>query len=163
MDAASFQNTIQEALASWDHKLKTHNEQIDDDHVLLLQTSLELFRVIDEHAQPDVVNKTLSLLQSYVNDHFKAEEALMMEAGYPGIEAHRREHENLARACDLVIEEYHIGYRRLSSALRQFLQHFLVFHIPRMDEPMVAWLRKHHSPDSLKDMGLPRRPGQGYP
>lgn len=42
---------------------------------------------------PVHVMRTLSLLNDYVRNHFQKEESLMSEFNYPGLEAHRRQHQ----------------------------------------------------------------------
>jgi len=59
----------------------------------LLQQATEAFI---HQASPSEVNAILLDLSGYTLSHFRAEEELMDSIAYPGIETHKREHEQLA-------------------------------------------------------------------
>jgi hemerythrin len=59
----------------------------------MLQRATKAFM---RHASPSEVNAILLELGGYALNHFREEEALMATSGYPGAEAHRREHEGMA-------------------------------------------------------------------
>lgn len=78
---------------SWNPSLKIGHDLIDSQHV-------ELFRLFDEFIEGSARgagrDSLLALHQSlkdYTNEHFRAEEALMEDAGYPKLSQHRREHQ----------------------------------------------------------------------
>jgi hemerythrin len=59
----------------------------------MLQKATEAFI---RQASPAEVNAILLDLSGYTLSHFRAEEKLMSSLAYPGIETHKREHEQLA-------------------------------------------------------------------
>ncbi|OSM02293.1 bacteriohemerythrin [Magnetofaba australis] len=67
----------------------TGNEQIDDDHRELW----ELFQSIKAAPKDqERVLESMRLLSDGWVEHFKREEAVMAQAGYPGLEAHKTLH-----------------------------------------------------------------------
>lgn len=80
-------------ITKWSDALKTSNPKIDEQHQELFQ---HFNRFIHARLQGDPMDealKTLSYLESYTRDHFFYEEAFYKRRMFPGITAHREEHE----------------------------------------------------------------------
>ena len=83
--------------AEFDDTLVTGNEMIDSQHRELIGKINDLLRSCEDHADRKGAVRMLNYLADYTEFHFKAEEQLQEEIGYPGIKEHKAKHEELRR------------------------------------------------------------------
>lgn len=84
--------------ASFDDSLITGNKMIDSQHKELIERINNL--LIKAENKPDKVDsiKMLDHLAEYTEFHFKEEENLQKEIGYPGMAEHLKKHEELRQS-----------------------------------------------------------------
>lgn len=126
-------------MIQWTPALATGVPLLDEQH----QT---IFRWLAELESATAEQRTLfgayaiTRLQSYVRDHFAAEEALMRAAGYPDLVAHVAEHEAFRRRlAELQVQAM---VRDASADTVAFLRDWLVNHIGKTDMSYVPCLGK---------------------
>ncbi len=85
-----------------------------------------------EEAQAAATRAAAELLD-YTATHFADEEALMQGAGYPDLEAHRREHAELLSKVHDMDMRAGFGERSLPAEMSRFLLAWLVGHIQTSD------------------------------
>jgi hemerythrin len=126
-------------MIQWTPALATGVPLLDEQH----QT---IFRWLAELESATAEQRTLfgayaiTRLQSYVRDHFAAEEALMQAAGYPDLPPHRAEHEAFRRRlAELQVQAM---VRDASADTVAFLRDWLVNHIGKTDMAYVPCLGK---------------------
>lgn len=126
-------------MIQWTPALATGVPLLDEQH----QT---IFRWLAELESATAEQRTLfgayaiTRLQSYVRDHFAAEEALMQAAGYPDLAAHVAEHESFRRRlAELQVQAM---VRDASADTVVFLRDWLVNHIGKTDMSYVPCLGK---------------------
>lgn len=115
-----------EALAWQEHYL-TGLPQIDDEH----RRILELINLLDPDRiefSPKQLGRTLDELQSFIRRHFDHEQALMEEASYPMIGAHRRLQSVFARRLEEFVARHRAG-ESIGVELHAMLQRWVVDHI----------------------------------
>ena len=76
---------------------------IDSQHKELIGRINDLLRSCEEEADLRAAVKMLNYLADYTEYHFGEEEALQAAIGYPGIEEHKKKHEELRKT----VEELH--------------------------------------------------------
>ena len=81
--------------AVFDDNLVTGNEMIDGQHKELIEKINRLLDSCENGNDKRVAITTLDYLADYTEFHFGEEEKLQESIGYPGIEAHRKEHDKL--------------------------------------------------------------------
>lgn len=81
--------------AVFDDNLVTGNEMIDGQHKELIDKINKLLDSCENGNDKRVAITTLDYLADYTEFHFSEEEKLQEEIGYPGIEAHKKEHDKL--------------------------------------------------------------------
>lgn len=82
--------------AVFDDTLVTGNKMIDSQHEELIHRINELLKNCESESVDRIkAVKTLDFLADYTEYHFGEEEKLQKEIGYPGYEAHLKEHEAL--------------------------------------------------------------------
>jgi hemerythrin len=123
--------------------------EIDEQHKALQECVTRLVDAKDEQQRELAVFFTLREFDHYARVHFAVEEALMRIFGYPGIEAHMREHavfvEYVASMQKLVL------HRDMRDELALFLQDWRAKHVRREDRNCADYLLA----DSFRLAGKP--------
>ena len=83
------------ALVRWDDKYLLGQEQVDAEHRSLFDLINDFYDAYMEDRDRNRVLALFNRLVDYAQKHFTNEERLMVEAGYPDLDAHRQHHERL--------------------------------------------------------------------
>jgi len=75
-------------------------------------------------------------------EHFQMEEAFMRDTSYPGVEAHKTEHDLLIQQVADLEEKHTAGSMTISLAVMAFLKDWLEHHILEADRQLVVHLGK---------------------
>lgn len=127
----------------WDTRLETGIDEIDSQH-------RELFKRIDSlelsmfGGKPKVeMVMMIEYLESYVEEHFSAEESLMLRCGYPGIEKHRQEHDQFRRKYEKLKKEYKAkgADSYMAMYVKKELRNWWENHIMKSDKAFVPCVR----------------------
>lgn len=117
----------------WSKEYNIGIEYIDQDHKKLLHL-LNQFSIAYDYAQcEEFEREALEDLVSWTKYHFKREEKLMEDYGYPGLAAHKEEHQAM---MDQVEEYVSIYNREGHDSLKQvtnLLTFWLINHIQESD------------------------------
>lgn len=89
--------------AKFDDTLITGNEMIDAQHKELIDKINELVKSCAQKSGKLAAIRTLGYLADYTDYHFAAEEKLQEEIQYPGLEEHKKKHQELRQ----VVEDLH--------------------------------------------------------
>ena len=117
---------------AWDDSYSVRIPVIDQQHRELLANTNKLSRLVREERQ-EGLTQMLDFLEEYSLTHFRMEEALMDEYGYPFSREHKQEHNRF-------IEYY--------TCLRQEIEtacHDRLYLLLKIDIFMVDWLLNHTS------------------
>lgn len=82
-------------LIDWSTAYSVKVETIDQQHKKLFSMVNELHEAARTGKGAQVVPRLLKDLLQYTRQHFAFEEAMMVRGGYPQVEAHKAEHEEL--------------------------------------------------------------------
>lgn len=129
------------AVIEWKDEYSVHDAEIDQHH----QQLIRYIQVLDnpatrEKAEDDFLQMMIDGLVDYAGYHFAAEEKKMVDAAYPGLEAHRREHADFAKDAEIFRRTFLEGSPRLEKALLGYLKDWLVSHILTSDRYLGEWL-----------------------
>ncbi len=92
----------------WTEDLSVGVEVIDNQHKRIVQYINQLQQAretLDRHQ----VGAVLSELVDYTQSHFGFEEAMMEEAGYPYLNAHKRVHELFVKRVGGLVQRFELG------------------------------------------------------
>ena len=127
----------------WTPALKIGHDVIDSQHIELFS----LFdRFVDGCAKGRGKESLLELhqsLQGYVENHFRDEEALMANLGYPGLEQQKREHQKFQRdisGLGKTISRQGVTLKELVQ-MNKLLVNWLVSHVQDVDKRFGEYLR----------------------
>ena len=119
----------------WDDKLSVGVAVLDEDHKKLIAMINELYDAVLTNHGREVLNGILDRLVAYTSYHFAREEKLMLEAGYAGFEAHKKQHDLMSKWA--VQTEFEIHKNLLpapSLEVLNYLKDWLFDHINGSDK-----------------------------
>ncbi|MBF0625544.1 MAG: hemerythrin family protein [Magnetococcales bacterium] len=121
--------------------------RFNEDHARLLEIIVAADRILDAMITPPVpdgvqqdrdrqwqdLDGLIARLADYTQSHFMAEESLMKQYGYPDLEPHRLEHQELV--AQLLAFQQRIQDRSPAPAgkMRRWLLEWLLHHVNRLD------------------------------
>jgi hemerythrin len=127
----------------WDPALAMGVPDIDRQHEEIFFRFDSLLQAIRGGSSREEVGRTLAFLSDYIATHFRSEEDLMREAGFPSLTAHRAEHERFSRDLTLLAAEHSRDGASPSLILRvqSRVSEWLCEHIHRADRELAGFLR----------------------
>lgn len=128
-------------LLSWKDAYSVGSQEIDDEH-------RHLFAVINEfydrhHAGADIaeIEKLLTQLVFYAENHFQHEEKIMAAADYPGLAPHQAEHERLVHNIFTLAADIESGKSTVDQETLTFLKSWLLDHILQHDMEFAEFMQ----------------------
>jgi hemerythrin len=125
----------------WTPALAVGHPEIDAQHQELFRRVARLLEAMLD-GSGDEVAPLFEFLNSYVVDHFAAEEALMQESGFPGYNVHRAAHERFVRDLH-ALRALHTASRASAAVAikaQTWLVHWLKTHIASIDQQLARHL-----------------------
>jgi hemerythrin-like metal-binding protein len=116
----------------WTKDLAVGNSEIDGQHQELFAAVDAIVTAVTQGRGREEIARTIKFLEAYTAFHFSAEERLMADIRYPGIELQRREHAQFVRDLAEWKHQYESEGPPEGFDLIAHLEHRL-----------VAWLRTH--------------------
>lgn len=117
----------------WSEKYSIGIEYIDQDHKKLLHL-LNQFSIAYDYAQcEEFEREALDDLVSYTKYHFKREEKLMEDYGYPGLEEHQEEHQAMIDKVEEYVTIYNKEGHDSLKQVTNLLTFWLINHIQEAD------------------------------
>jgi hemerythrin len=124
----------------WDQSFSVHIAELDHQHQRLFLTVAELNDAIRRGCADFMVSEVLEKVIEHAISHFAAEESILQQYEYPGLAAHRHEHEKLAQQITEFNLSYIAGKPDIPLALLVFLQKWLRDHVLTTDKEYSAFL-----------------------
>jgi hemerythrin len=78
--------------AEWKSSFETGHLRIDFEHRIFLDLILEIESQLERDAPIARIGRRMTELYKYADFHFYSEESIMVDVGYPDIEAHQKIH-----------------------------------------------------------------------
>lgn len=115
--------------------------RMDEEHIRLAELLQAATLAAHDHVHPQMLRESLSQIFAYALMHFSEEENLMAEAGFPGLAAHRREHEKLMERLQTPLNLYELDPHRTALDIVDLLETWMHEHIAQFDVPYGRFLR----------------------
>jgi hemerythrin-like metal-binding protein len=115
-------------------------KDIDKQHKHIFNIANSLPESCDEA----LIKKNIMKLYKYTREHFKAEEQMMKEIGYPGIEEHRDLHEDLISQLNDISNQKFENDQSVV-VFKQFVYDWVVNHILNHDNDYFRFTKKQQS------------------
>ena len=129
-------------IITWDGSLALGIESIDTQHEELFRVINSLYDKIQRGTDVNALVEGLDSLRSYVKYHFRTEESLMRDHGYPDLEAHRDEHTLFAGRIEEFAQRPMGDIEATLEELQIFLMQWLVKHIQRTDRKFMLFFNQ---------------------
>jgi hemerythrin len=128
---------------TWDESLVTGYKIIDDQHRQLFDTLVKLIEASEQGLGKDEIYTTLDFLSEYTIMHFKTEEELQLEYGYPDYPLHKQSHDDFKTTVNNQIYTLQKKgpEKELIDIVVQTVGDWLVTHIKGNDIVMAAYLK----------------------
>lgn len=117
---------------------KTGIKLIDDQHLVLLNLIRDFDDAINGKKEKITLEKIFEELINYIDYHFKAEENLLIESGYPDFDEHKKKHDQLISQALNFQEKHKKGIPNLEAEIMIFLTEWIVSHINKSDMAYVS-------------------------
>ena len=119
----------------WSEELSVGVKLFDRQHQRLVSMLNKMIENPKATTRSETVADILSGMTHYALEHFKSEEDLMTEHGYPDLDMHRRQHQSFWEKLTVLCKDTTQGAEAVPRELLGFLQHWLTQHI--LDEDMA--------------------------
>ncbi len=137
----SSEGTVCMAFMTWTKEMSVGVAVLDDDHMRLVELLNELHRVVMAGKTGVALENVIEQMVDYTRFHFAREEKLFTQAGFPGAEEHKHEHEMLIRRALSLQARFENGQsRELSLEAMDSLQRWLSGHILGSDREYIPYL-----------------------
>jgi hemerythrin len=127
-------------LITWKDSFSVGIERIDSQHKSLVEMINDLFRAMSNREDKEFIQPLISNLISYAASHFKDEEQLMQQAGFPDLNNHKREHEDFTLKIKQFQLRHSKGEAALSLEIINFLKEWLLDHIITKDRKYARYM-----------------------
>jgi len=124
----------------WDDKMSVGVDYIDQHHKTLIGLLIEAKRAADA-SDRDMARYVLTALAGYTKYHFLAEERLMLEIGYPGIDRQREAHRGFLDRLKEIEDVYARDAAGAAKELVRYLTEWFISHIANDDALLGAHYR----------------------
>ncbi len=130
-------------ILNWDGTLATGVESVDVQHEELFRVINSMYDKAADGWEKNALVEGLDSLRSYARYHFKTEENLLNKHGYPGLDAHKMEHQIfIDHIEEMALRPLDVMQDTLEE-LQSFLLTWLIRHIQRTDLRFAAFLKEH--------------------
>ncbi len=124
---------------SWRAEYSVNIAELDSQHQNLFRIIQNLHQSIAAGRGQEVTEGVLAQVVNYTMHHFSTEENLMQEHGFPGLAAHRLEHNTLTVEISRFQEEHAEGKPGAAERLLRFLLEWLEEHTLKTDKEYVQF------------------------
>lgn len=135
---------------------KSHIAEIDEQHQELVD-QMNSFEGInmDSHTSESIEDE-LNFLAEYIGKHFKYEEGLMVESGYPDYEWHKNWHKGYVLKFGTLLEEYFENgiTEKFAYILSEFVLKWFDSHIKNVDVNLGRFILESRKKNEKKSRRL---------
>lgn len=130
------------ALIEWKANYNVGIPAIDAQHRHLVALINELHDAMRTGTANAILGETLNRLLAYTQTHFRTEERLMSNYGYPELDRHAGKHRDLEQKVRALTGDFQAGRVALSMHVFLFLKNWLQHHILGEDQKYAAFIAK---------------------
>ena len=128
-------------LVPWNDALAIGVDSVDHQHRYLINLINRVHIALERCNTGEVVDALLDM-RLYAEVHFQEEEALMEASGFPGLEAHGRQHAGFVERVEVFLDELEDCPLAITTEAARFLGDWLTQHIQVADRAWAAFLER---------------------
>lgn len=124
----------------WSKDLEIGNFEIDSQHITFIGIINKISKKVEEKADERNIELLLVELLKYTEFHFCSEENIMIEVGFPGMIAHKHEHERVL--AELRNRIFSLKYEYIDfGQLQEFLVSWFITHTTKVDIELAKYMK----------------------
>lgn len=129
------------AATAWSEAFSVGSAMLDSDHHILLDLLGQLHDAIETGQSQSVVGSVVNVLTEYAEHHFRREELVMAQIGYPARAEHEKLHRDMEARLHAIRDRWLSGQRKaLGEEVAGFLKKWLTEHILAADKAYAPWI-----------------------
>lgn len=127
----------------WNDELLTGMEEIDSQHRELFTRFHVFSTACDEGKGREELMPLLGFLDEYIRDHFRFEEKLMEDSGYPGLDVQQAQHLKFMEDLANLAEKMKQGELDKAEVigLKGKMVRYMIVHVKNLDRQIAEFLR----------------------
>jgi len=130
---------------NWVSRYETGIAEIDAQHIRLFEVVNELIESFRRGDLDGQVTGMVDYLVTFTREHFRNEEAWMERQGYPGLEVHRKEHQDFIIGISDLKQRID-GGEHPTIEVTILLADWLEYHINDQDQVFAEYTRQWKAP-----------------
>jgi hemerythrin len=132
-----------EVFVEWDDRYSVKIPLIDSQHKQLIELTNSLYNACVEGTEAASGNfrSAIHSMVDYVKYHFAAEEKLLETSKYPGIAAHKREHESFVIKVLQDVRAFEDGKKFIPNIFVRYLKDWILAHIAVEDKKYAEYIQ----------------------
>jgi hemerythrin len=133
----------EEKYIEWNNKYSVGISIIDKEHKKLFGFLNKTIEAKEHSDNKEELKEVLEEMTEYSLEHFKTEEAHMIEFNYSACRYHSEEHYRFFAKTMAYFDRIVNGDYNISNELIEYLKQWLVNHIQLCDRQYIDWFKKH--------------------
>jgi hemerythrin len=144
------------SLVEWSDKYRIGIPLIDEQHKKLIDMTNELYSgcLAGDEAANAYFLKTIHEAVDYVRFHFSTEEKILERINFPGLAAHKKEHEDFVRELLQQVQAFQEGKKFVPNIFVRYLRDWVLTHIAVSDKLYALYLTEMKKKGLLVNMVL---------
>jgi len=118
----------------WSDKYSLNVAEVDEQHRKLVSLVNDMYDAMHAGKGRDMIGTVIAEFVDYTDYHFKAEERLLRQNGYPEYDEHKVMHDNLSRKAHSIKEAFDRGNTPTAIEVMLLLTNWLNIHILEEDK-----------------------------
>ena len=128
-------------LPQWNSNFSVNHSIIDEQHKRLFKLASQVYTLDANAATKHRISLLMREFYDYMKSHFKDEEEYMKTIGYPKLDEHKRQHEEIVESLNKTIKEAS-SFKQIRISLKEIVRKWLVEHILKHDLEYERCLKK---------------------
>jgi len=129
---------------TWDDSYSVGVTVLDDDHKRLINLINQLQTAALYHTSDEYLKETFDALIDYTKFHFQREEALLEKHDFPGLEAHKLQHQAMIDEVESFVTDYQQNTDVTIAKTISYLKTWLINHINGTDKEYTGYLNERN-------------------
>lgn len=127
-------------IIKWRESYKTGIVDMDNHHRQLIKLINQLYEIVRDNTGYESVDAILHEMANYADYHFRAEENLLEQHDFPGLEEQRKSHGHYLSQIDELRKNFDKNNRESVQNIYVFLRNWLINHIVLEDKKYGTFL-----------------------
>ncbi|MGC1455301.1 MAG: bacteriohemerythrin [Nitrospirota bacterium] len=124
----------------WKNKYSVNVAEIDEQHKKLFDLVNAMYDAMHAGKGSDVIGTVVDEFVDFTDYHFKAEERLLLQHGYPDFDLHKEMHDTLVRKAQSLKEAFDSGHSPTTIEVMLLMANWLNLHILDEDQKYKPYI-----------------------